>query len=226
MIYFTSDTHYNHKNIVKGVSRWDDKSGCRDFGSIKEMNDRIIEGINSCVKEDDVLFHLGDWSFHGDAAIYELRGRIKCKNVHLILGNHDTELYEKQEIHSLFSSVSFYREINVNGQKIVLCHYPLRTWNKIHHGAWMLHGHCHGKLRHQVPAELLLHLLENRRLDDVWKLARNEEVKDLCPNGRSLDVGIDTHPEFRPYSITEIYDLMQTRFFQKVDDHTEKKRDK
>jgi hypothetical protein len=60
----------------------------------------------------------------------------------------------------------------------------------------------------------------------VWKLARNEEVKDLCPNGRSLDVGIDTHPEFRPYSITEIYDLMQTKFFQKVDDHTEKKRDK
>ena len=187
------------------------------------MNDRIIEGINSVVKEDDVLFHIGDWSFHGDAAIFELRGRIKCKNVHLILGNHDTELYQNASVHHLFSSVSFYREIDVNGQKIILCHYPLRTWNKLHHGSWMLHGHCHGKLQHQVPAELLLHLLENRRLDDVWKLARNEKVKDLCPNGRTMDVGIDTHPEFRPYSILEVQEHMKDKFFQKVDGHKAKR---
>jgi hypothetical protein len=65
--------------------------------------------------------------------------------------------------------------------------------------------------------------LENRRLDDVWKLARNEEIKDLCPNGRTLDVGIDTHPDFRPYSITEIHEIMEGKFFTKVDGHDEKK---
>jgi hypothetical protein len=69
-----------------------------------------------------------------------------------------------------------------------------------------------------------LYLLENRRLDDVWKLARNENVKDVCPNGRSMDVGIDTHPEFRPYSIVEIHKYMEDKFFQKVDGHKEKKK--
>lgn len=219
MIWFTSDTHYNHKNIVKGISRWPDKSSCRDFETKEQMNDLLVENINRVVKPDDTLFHLGDFSFHGKDKIYEFRGRINCKNVHLIYGNHDTDIHEDPEVKQIFSSVAFYREININGQKIMLCHYPLRTWNKCHHESWMLYGHCHGKLQHHIPAELLRSLIADSRWDDIRSLANNKEVPGICTNGRSMDVGVDTHHQFRPYSYTEIHDIMAKKFFTPADDH-------
>jgi calcineurin-like phosphoesterase family protein len=228
MIYYTSDSHYNHKNIVSGVSRWEDKSGCRDFKTKEEHDETVIKNINDCVKRDDVLFHLGDVAFQGPEKIIEFRNRIRCKTVHLILGNHDVDIHKMVELQQMFTTVDFYREININGQKIVLCHYPLRTWNKWHHGSFMLHGHCHGKLQHQIPASLLKRLLEENQMDVLWALANNEEVDGYCPNGRSLDVGLDTHPQFRPYSHTEILEIMKTKSFTPTDGHypAEKMKDK
>lgn len=89
-----SDTHFGHRNIVQGVSSWDDKSGCRKFKTIDEMNQNIVKLINTTVKEDDILYHLGDWSFGGSDNIWNFRKQINCKNIHLILGNHD-EIIEK-----------------------------------------------------------------------------------------------------------------------------------
>jgi calcineurin-like phosphoesterase family protein len=217
MIWFTSDTHYNHKNIVRGVSKWEDKSTCRDFSTVEEMNNVIVENINRVVKADDTLFHLGDWSFHGNGIIHEFRNKLICKNIHLIYGNHDTSIYESLELQQSFQSVATYREISVNGQKIMLSHYPFRTWNKWHHGSWMLYGHCHGNLQHQIPSRLLKQLIEENRWDDIRALADGKDVPELCPNGRSMDVGLDTHPEFRPYSITEIHNIMDSKVFYEVE---------
>ena len=96
-IYFVSDTHFGHANICRGVSKWSSENssnpnGTRDFDTIEEMNDAIVNAINSRVGEDDILYHLGDWSFGGWKNIYEFRKRIKCKNIHLILGNHDEHI--------------------------------------------------------------------------------------------------------------------------------------
>jgi calcineurin-like phosphoesterase family protein len=211
MIWFTSDTHYNHRNICRGISKWEDTSRCRDFNSLEEMNDTIVNNINRVVKEDDTLFHLGDWSFHGTDKIYEFRKKIVCKNVHLIYGNHDTAIHQDSAIQQIFSSVAFYREISINGQNVMLMHYPLRTWNKWHHDSWMLYGHCHGNLQHQIPSRMLKQLIEEERWDDIEALAEGKDVDGLCPNGKSLDVGIDTHPEFRPYSITELHEIMSKK---------------
>lgn len=221
MIWFTSDSHYNHKNIVSGVTRWEDKSGCRDFATKEDMDEAIIANINRVVKTDDTLFHLGDVAFQGPDKVREFRARINCKTVHLILGNHDVDIHTLKELQELFTTVDFYREININGQKIILCHYPLRTWNKWHHGSWMLHGHCHGKLQHQIPASLLKRLLEENEMDVLWALANNEDVEGYCPNGRSLDVGLDTHPQFRPYSMSELHNIMEKKTFTAVDAHNE-----
>lgn len=219
MVYFTSDTHAFHKNLTKGVSKWPNKTECRDFANPEEMTNLLVDNINKCVQPDDTLFHLGDWSFHSVGNIFAFRNRIKCKNIHLILGNHDSDLYADPSCHSLFSSIDFYREININGRKIVLCHYPIATWNKCHHDSWMLHGHCHGKLQHQIPAQLLKHLIDKGQWDIIRKLANNEQVPGITPNGKRMDVGVDTHPEFRPYSITEIDEIMKTRFFVQTDNH-------
>ena len=54
-VYITSDTHYGHKNIVRGVTNWRTQDGeipidsVRDFETIEQMNERLIDGINNMV---------------------------------------------------------------------------------------------------------------------------------------------------------------------------------
>ena len=72
MIYFTSDTHYGHKNIVRGVTSWPEGNQCRDFKTLEEHNEKLVESINSVVGQDDILYHLGDWSFGGVENIFKL----------------------------------------------------------------------------------------------------------------------------------------------------------
>jgi calcineurin-like phosphoesterase family protein len=148
-LYFTSDTHYNHTNICRGVTRWTDAEDItRDFKTLDQMNDRIVAGINTEVGQDDILFHLGDWSFGGFERIEEFRNRINCKNIHLILGNHDHHIERDREgIRRLFTSVNQYLELEVKGndweQNYVLMHYPIISWNKMNDGVIHLHGHVH-----------------------------------------------------------------------------------
>ncbi|MCA9282233.1 MAG: metallophosphoesterase, partial [Phycisphaerales bacterium] len=79
-IYFTADTHFGHANIIKHSRR--------PFASVEEMDAAIIDDINSLVAPHDWLYHLGDFSFRGgNPAAY--RARIRCRNMVLVLGNHD-----------------------------------------------------------------------------------------------------------------------------------------
>lgn len=89
-IWFTSDTHYWHKNMTYGESVWSDRErSCRKFDTTQEMSQHIVQQINKYVVEDSILFHLGDWSFGGINNIWNFRKQLRCKNIHLILGNHD-----------------------------------------------------------------------------------------------------------------------------------------
>ncbi len=45
-----------------------------------------------------------------------------------------------------FMNVQDYKELNVEGQKIILFHYGLRTWHHDLRGSWHLYGHSHDKL--------------------------------------------------------------------------------
>jgi len=212
-------THAYHKNITRGVSKWKNAKTCRDFDTPEEMTDALIKNINRTVKPEDELYHLGDWSFHSKENISAFRNRINCKRVHLIYGNHDGEIISDKSLHSLFESVSFYREIIVQGYKIILCHYPIVSWNKSHRDSLMLHGHCHGTLENQIPASMLRRLLAEDRLDIIRSLANNEPVAGWSPGGKRIDVGVDTHPEFRPYSFSEVLQIMDTKTFVPTDDH-------
>ena len=93
--WITSDTHYFHTNICRGITNWRTSNGeipieqTRDFKTLEEMNDTIDNNINEVVGQEDVLIHLGDWSFGGFENIEQFRNRLICKNIHLILGNHD-----------------------------------------------------------------------------------------------------------------------------------------
>jgi calcineurin-like phosphoesterase family protein len=102
----------------------------------------LLDNINEVVKPDDTLYILGDFCFRGKKPI-EYRERIKCKNVHLILGNHDKE---KDFQENSFSSIQYVKEIIHCNQKIFLSHYPHRSWPSSHKGSFHLYGHCHSKL--------------------------------------------------------------------------------
>jgi calcineurin-like phosphoesterase family protein len=90
MVYGGHVTHYWHKNITYGESVWANKeTGCRRFNTTQEMSRHIVEQINKYVSQDDILFHLGDWSFGGIDNIWNFRKQIICQNIHFIFGNHD-----------------------------------------------------------------------------------------------------------------------------------------
>ena len=98
-VWFTSDTHFSHKNIVKGQSNWHEKDeqgniisysqGCRDFDTVEEMDNHLVDQINKYVREDDVLIHCGDWSFGGRENIAKFFDQINCGSIYHIEGNHD-----------------------------------------------------------------------------------------------------------------------------------------
>ena len=186
-VWITSDTHYNHKNICRGVSDWRTEDGIvpekqtRDFPNLEKMNDMIVNNINDVVGQDDILIHLGDWSFGGFDSIRTFYDRLICKNIHLILGNHDEHIEKnKEDVQGLFLTVSHYETLCIGKQKFRLMHYPISSWNGLSKGVIHLHGHTH------LPTHLRM------------------------GQGKRIDVGIDGHPSFRPYHILrEIVPLME-----------------
>lgn len=188
-IWFTSDTHYGHTNIAgPKISNW--SSGYRDFSSVHEMNTALVDGINKYVGEGDILYHLGDWSFGGVHNILQFRNHIVCKNVHLISGNHDGHIVDKEiKYHhtsfnpiQIFSSVQDVLTLDIGGTKIFLSHYSHRVWPGSHKGTIHLYGHSHGS------------------------------IPDY---GKSMDVGVDVafkkFGEYRPLSIGDITNIMSQR---------------
>lgn len=208
-VFFTSDTHYNHSNICSATTTWKDAEDVtRKFDSLEQMNDTIINNINAVVGENDILFHTGDWSFGGFEQIKKFRSRLICKNIHLILGNHDHHIENNKEgIRSLFSSVSHFiphllikREshIGIGGiERFGFClfHYPIASWINMNKGIIQLHGHVHLPKHHRLG------------------------------QGRSLDVGVDGN-DMKPYSLDDVIRLVKNQPIRKLElpsDHHEKR---
>ncbi len=197
VVWITSDTHYSHKNICRGVTNWRTKDGkipiesTRDFNTIEDMNSVIVDNINSKIGPDDTLIHLGDFSFGGFDKIGQFLDRLVCKNIHLVLGNHDHHIKNNREnINDRFLSVQNYLEVNIDGANFVLSHYPLCSWNQLSKGVIQLHGH--------------VHLPTNKK----WG------------NGKRLDIGVDGN-NYQPYKLTEIVHMMDRREVRSeiVNDH-------
>lgn len=132
--FWISDTHWFHKRILELTNR--------PFETLEEMNEALVKNWNERVTKSDIVYHLGDFSFGTRAQTEELIGRLRGQ-IHLIRGNHDEVL---DKFRDRFASYQDYKEIRIDGRKIVMCHYPLESWHGAHRDAWHLHGHCHGTL--------------------------------------------------------------------------------
>lgn len=107
------------------------------------MNEVLVEKWNAKIKKNDRVYHLGDFCFGGKGKILDIFHRLNGQK-HLVRGNHDVDAKWFDE---LWASVQDYKSIRIEGQKIVMMHYPLLTWDKAHNGSWMLHGHSHHLLQ-------------------------------------------------------------------------------
>jgi calcineurin-like phosphoesterase family protein len=129
-IFFTADTHFGHVNIVD--------HGHRAFDDIYHMNETIIQNWNAVVRPGDRVYHLGDFGWWTGANLEELFYRLRGHK-HLVRGNHDDK-----RVQSLpWAWVKDIARIRVEGQRIILSHFPFRTWWGRDSGAWHLFGHLH-----------------------------------------------------------------------------------
>lgn len=133
-LFFTSDSHFgDHRTI----NIWK-----RPFASVAAMDETLLGAWNAAVGPDDEVWHLGDFARRaGDvpALLERLHGR-----KHLVRGNNDPPGTAEA---AGWASVQDYAELEVEGRRLVLCHYPFRSWNGQHKGALNLHGHSHGRLK-------------------------------------------------------------------------------
>lgn len=186
-IFFISDLHIFHKNVIKFDGR--------PFADIDEMHQALIKNWNSVVGQDDIVFYLGDLSFgkpeQSKWFVHQLNGKI-----FYIMGNHDRfndivslerfehiypygcEIYVKDDAAKELRGSNGY-------QQIILSHYPILSWNRIHHGSIHLHGHEHQ------------HLTKSKEYDWFYK----RKVIDVGCNG------ID----YTPISYAQVKEIMSKR---------------
>jgi calcineurin-like phosphoesterase family protein len=149
------------------------------------MDACIIDNTNEVVMQNDRLIIVGDVAFKNAGDKMEsYRSRIVCKNVFVVLGNHDKAQVIRRYFNILPAEYMYVHEESPKDFRMVLSHYRMDVWEHSHHGAAHLYGHSHGKL------------------------------KPKCgPDGRGLmcfDVGVDTW-NFKPLSLIQVRTEMRRR---------------
>lgn len=175
-IWFTSDTHFGHSEIIKYAQR--------PFENVEEMNNILIQNWNSVVRENDIIFHLGDFGFLSRKFWYETVSKLNGQK-HLILGNHDLRNWPSHRSLVLFESVNQQAIIKIDNRKVILNHYPLLCFDGMYkdydNATFNLFGHVHSN--------------PNIDLEDSGRL------QYLCPF--HYDVGVDNN-NYYPISWEDI----------------------
>lgn len=132
--FFTSDTHFGHKNIIKYENR--------PFNSVEEMDICLINKWNQKVKQNDDIYILGDFCFGDGNRANELLRQLNGRK-YLIKGNHDSFLKDNKFDNSLFEWVKDYYVLKTKETRLVLFHYPIQVWAEQHYGSIHCYGHIH-----------------------------------------------------------------------------------
>jgi calcineurin-like phosphoesterase family protein len=142
-IFFTSDEHYSHANIIKFCNR--------PFADTQEMKESLIANHNKVVRAGDRVYHLGDifWHTTSDNEALEIITRLNGQHYY-IYGNHE-EVLRNKAIRERFQWCKDTENLKISGYpNIFLCHYAMRVWNGSHKNSWHLFGHSHNALADTV----------------------------------------------------------------------------
>jgi calcineurin-like phosphoesterase family protein len=160
--FFTSDTHLGHANIIKYCKRpfmTDEEmqmfvaedgqfKPCKE--TVTKHDEHILAAINAVVKHNDTLWIVGDFCWGEGSKAEYYTDKIMCMDIRLVRGNHD-----HPSVEDYFTEVHDIANLVIDNQPIVMCHYPMRSWNRSHHGSFHLFGHVHGNLE-DIPHHLAL----------------------------------------------------------------------
>lgn len=149
-IFFTSDLHFGHENVI----RFDN----RPFSSIEEMDEELIKRWNAKVGKDDLVYVLGDliWKSRNDdapAILNSLNGQ-----KYLIKGNHDRFLHNAKAVQAL-AGVNDYADICIpledgTTKRCILSHYFIPMYVGSRYGAIHLHGHSHKSKEAEIELQI------------------------------------------------------------------------
>lgn len=173
--FYLADTHFSHTNIIGHCGR--------PFRHAGAMDETMIRRWNTVVGENDIVYHLGDFSFElaNQERVRWIFGRLNGRK-YLVLGNHDLD--SKGRIHPTIAGLGWAAapthalEVRDEGHRVYIAHYAHRVWPGKTRGGYHFYGHCHGS----VPGI-----------------------------GRSRDVGVDM-PDvtFTPRTFAELIVTMET----------------
>lgn len=156
-IFMTSDFHFGHQRAFLYEPR--------GFSSIEEHDEAILNNINELVRPQDTLFVLGDLMLNDNEKGMEYLRAIKCQDVCVIFGNHDSPV-RRMLYGSLpnFTTFTWAFPVIYKKKSFMLSHYPMLTQNmddgkKPWQKTWNLCGHSHTKnkfdpITHSIHVEL------------------------------------------------------------------------
>ncbi len=200
-IFFTSDHHFGHANILKYEEANRRNAHGGKFASIEQMDEYLIAQWNATVSTGDLVYCLGDFSFK-QSIMESILPRLHGEKV-LIVGNHDpfykrltqcqgTKMYAEALASALqagFSAVHMDLHIEVAGIGVVrLAHFPYLPaeplpdyeqshaahWGKPHNEALLLHGHVHSQWQTKTEPALMINVGV-----DLWNLRPISEAEIL-----------------------------------------------
>jgi len=177
-VFVTADQHFGHANIIRFCNR--------SFANVGEMDQAMIDAWNEVVGPEDDVYHLGDFTLTDSLSPWV--HALTFETLYIVPGGHDWRWlndfrpaafdYRVEVLPPLFTL-----ELPSGGKRphvVVLCHYPMLSWDRSHYGSLHLHGHSHGT----IP-------------DD---LGGDTQLPPGKKRGRRIDVGVDSWG-FAPVSL-------------------------
>ena len=170
MNWYFSDPHWGHKRMAD----------LRDFSSTEEMNQAIIDGINSKCTNRDRLYCLGDVFWEGsNPEIKQFIKKLNFKKLIFIKGNHDKPLL-RFLAQSKDSRLELHNDLIMkdSGYRLHLYHYPVDDFDGKYNGGYHLHGHQH-KFQNEQHSEIKNAYNVNVDMNDYKPLCI-EEIVAMC----------------------------------------------
>ena len=181
-MFFTSDTHFQHENIIKYCKR--------PFSDVEENDEEIIRRWNEKVPEDGIVFHLGDVAFGDPDKVDKILERLNG-TIYLVIGNHDWRRIVSQHAWR-FEKMTQQINMKIGKRHVILNHYPMLAFS----GAWR---------GEDATCQLFGHVHTSPYTDEGLDQAR---MKMLFTS--QYDVGVDNN-DFTPVSWKEVAQIINNQ---------------
>lgn len=198
MIYFTSDLHFWHQNVIRYCNR--------PYKTVEEMNEDMVNKWNSIVKPEDDVYVLGDFSLaFRPVEIYSFRLN---GNKYLVPGNHDMNHSYHKRSRKLENREKWHQKYKDYGWNILpeqttlevpglatfnLCHHPYAApsneayddkyakWRPIDDGRILLCGHIHEKWKTNKSSKGTLMINVGVDVWDFKPVSLDQIVAEIIP---------------------------------------------